>query len=134
MEDEKIPEAPVKKDRSDAQKQALEKAREKAQEVRAANAELRRKEAEIVKAAQAKEREAKEEQIERDYSAIQEPEEEVVIEKKPKKPKRRVVVVQDSSSSEEEIEVRLPKLKPKKSVQTAEQVAYDRSMQKMFSL
>jgi hypothetical protein len=124
-----------KKERTDAQKQALLKARERAVEVRQQNAELRRKEAEVTRAKEAAEKVARREQIEKEYDDMhkQEPEEEeeVVVQKKPKKVKRRVVVVQDSSSSEEEIEVRLPKAKQKK---TADQSMYERSMQKMFTL
>ena len=134
MEEDTSSQKPTeKKGRTDAQKQALLKARERAVEVRQQNAELRRKEAEVTKAKEAAEKVTRKESIEKEYEDMhkQEEEEEVVVQKKPKKVKRRVVVVQDSSSSEEEIEVRLPKAKQKKK---ADQSMYDRSMQKMFAL
>ena len=122
-----------KKERTEAQKQALLKARERAVEVRQQNAELRRKEVELTRAKEAAEKVARKEQIEKEYDDMhkqdESEEEEVVVQKKPKKVKRRVVVVQDSSSSEEEIEVRLPKVKHKKNPSN-----YERSMQKMFAM
>ena len=100
-----------RRERSEAQKLALSKAREKAMEVRSANADLRKKQKAIDAAA--KERSKKE--VEEKFDALQKPsevpqteaeeveEEEVVYEPKPKKKvKRRVVVVQPESSSEEE--------------------------------
>ena len=112
-----------RRERSEAQKLALSKAREKAMEVRSANAELRKKQKAIDAAA--KERSKKE--VEEKFDALQKPsevpqteaeevEEDVVYEPKPKKKvKRRVVVVQpESSSEEEEVEVQLPRRKKTK--------------------
>ena len=110
-----------RRERSEAQKLALSKAREKAMEVRSANAELRKKQKAIDAAA--KERSKKD--VEEKFDALHKPpevpqteaeeveEEEVVYEPKPKKKvKRRVVVVQpESSSEEEEVEVQLPRRK-----------------------
>ena len=114
----------IPRERSEAQKIALSKAREKAMEVRSANADLRKKQKAIDAAA--KERSKKE--VEEKFDALHKPapevpqteaeevEEEVVYEPKPKKKvKRRVVVVQpESSSEEEEVEVQLPRKKKTK--------------------
>ena len=120
----------VKKERTPAQIDALNRARLKAQEVRAQNKQLRDKQKEIDKATMEEVKRAKVEKIEKEYSALsrekQQPKEqppdppteeveEVVYQKKEKKPKKkRIVVVQASSDSEDsEIEVRLPKKKKK---------------------
>ena len=128
--------------RTPAQLEALQKARVKAAEVRAKNAELRRKERDLVNAQLEENRRLREESIQREYAerfqakdeapAEEEgaEEEEVVYQKKPKR-KRRVVVVQDSS--EEEIEVKLPKQK-KSSAETAEDELYRRTYQRMFEI
>ena len=129
--------------RTPAQLEALQKARVKAAEVRAKNAELRRKERDLVNAQLEESRRLREESIQREHAerfqtkeeapAEEEgvEEEEVVYQKKPKR-KRRVVVVQDSSS-EEEIEVKLPRQK-KSSAETAEDELYRRTYQRMFEI
>ena len=112
------------RERSEAQKLALAKAREKAMAARKVNAELRQKQ----KAIDAAEKHQKRTEVEEKFEALQKPtepktapveekteeeEEEVVYEKRPKKKvKRRVVVVQESSD-EEEFEIKLPKKKTK---------------------
>ena len=125
--EEPTPSAPTNtpRERSEAQKLALAKAREKAMAARRANAELRQKQ----KAIEAAEKQQKRSEVEQKYEALQMPkeepeaspppeeaeegEEEVVYEKRPKKKvKRRVVVVQESSD-EEEFEIKLPKKKTK---------------------
>lgn len=107
----------VPRERTEAQKLALSKARERAMEVRSANAELRKKQRVIAAA----EKEKSKRDVEEKFDALQKPveapvepeEEEEVVYEKPKKKKRRVVVVQESSS-EEEIEVQLPRKKKTK--------------------
>ena len=114
----------VPRERSDAQKIALAKAREKAMLVRSQNAELRKKQ----RAIEAAEKERSKKEVEEKFEALQvkptpepkeeiEEEEEEVVQEKPKKKKvkRRVVVVQpETSSSEEEVEVQLPRKKKTK--------------------
>ena len=107
-----------KKVRTPAQLETLRLAREKAATVRAQNAELRRKQAEIDKAAAVEVKQQRMEQVEREYSAIIQPikdaEEDKTSESDPvekkKAPKKRVVVVEESSS-EDEVEIRLPPVK-----------------------
>tara|TARA_R110002050_G_scaffold260716_1_gene400483 strand:- start:706 stop:1158 length:453 start_codon:yes stop_codon:yes gene_type:complete len=107
----------VPRERTEAQKLALSKARERAMQVRSANAELRKKQ----KAIDTAEKEKSKRDVEEKFDALQKPveapvepeEEEEVVYEKPKKKKRRVVVVQESSS-EEEIEVQLPRKKKTK--------------------
>ena len=105
----------VPRERTEAQKLALSKARERAMQVRSANAELRKKQ----KVINAAEKERSKRDVEEKFDALQKPveapvepeeEEEEIVYEKPKKKKRRVVVVQESSS-EEEIEVQLPRKK-----------------------
>ena len=129
--------------RTPAQLEALQKARVKAAEVRAKNAELRRKERDLVNAQLEESRRLREASIQREHAerfqskeetpAEQDEaeEEEVVYQTKPKR-KRRVVVVQDSSS-EEEIEVKLPKQK-KSAAENAEDELYRRTYQRMFDI
>ena len=128
--------------RTPAQLEALQKARNKAAEVRAKNTELRRKERDLVNAQMEENRRLREASIQREHAerfqtkeeAPAEEEgaedEEVVYQKKPKR-KRRVVVVQDSS--EEEIEVKLPKQK-KSAAQNTEDELYRRTYQRMFEI
>ena len=108
----------VPRERTEAQKLALSKARERAMEVRSANAELRKKQRVI----DAAEKERSKRDVEEKFDALQKPveapvepeeEEEEVVYEKAKKKKRRVVVVQESSS-DEEIEVQLPRKKKTK--------------------
>ena len=107
----------VPRERTEAQKLALSKARERAMQVRSANAELRKKQ----KVIDAAEKEKSKRDVEEKFDALQKPveapvepeEEEEVVYEKPKKKKRRVVVVQESSS-DEEIEVQLPRKKKTK--------------------
>ena len=126
----------VRPPRSALQIEALNRARVKAQEVRRQNAEIKAKEKAIAKS----ERDQKVSEINRRFEETQkktetpppetppeiqpvpeEEEEEIVYQKAPKRPpkKRRVVVVQESSS-DEEIEVKLPKNKEVKEVNTVQ--------------
>ena len=135
-----------KRPRTEAQMHALLKAREKALMVRQQNADLKRKQQEIDRATLAKAKQDERERIEREYKSLHAPappappidEEEEnpessKIREKPrkKKPARRVVVTEASSGSEteEEVEVQLPRQRRPRS---AEQIAYQRSMSKMF--
>jgi hypothetical protein len=122
----------VKRERTEAQKEALKKAREKAMKVRAENAALKKREQEIEKALVEKakqERLAKIQEFEQEMEEPDEPEPEPV--KRKKKPTRRVIVTEVSSGeeTEEDVEVVLPKQK-----KSAEQLRYERTVQKMFSL
>ena len=145
-----------KRPRTEAQMHALLKAREKALMVRQQNADLKRKQQEIDRATLAKAKQDERERIEREYKSLQRPQvaigsrsdphappppideeeenpESSKIREKPrkKKPARRVVVTEASSGSEteEEVEVQLPRQRRPRS---AEQIAYQRSMSKMF--
>jgi hypothetical protein len=112
-------EAPkVKKARSEAQMAALEAARKKAFELRAAKAKAKATPTEApVKATEAIEEEPKEE-----VQYVRRP--------KAKKPKR-VIVVQEESSSDSEIEIRLDK--PKRSTEApSKNPKYDRAYSQMF--
>lgn len=145
----------MKKERTPAQIDALNRARMKAQQVRSENKSLRDKQKEIDKTAMEEVKRAKVEKIEKEYTAIkQQPkesvseppppedeEEEVVYQKKEKKAKKkRIVVVQASSDSDsEEVEVRLPKKKREKEKQNspkfdAAEYQYRRAYNKMFGL
>jgi len=141
-----VTEEKVKKERTEAQKQTLLKAREKALEVRKNNAELRRKEKQVLLEKESALKEAKKEQIESDFnqmlqpevvkeSVAEEEEEEEVVRQPKKKIKRKIVVVQSSESEEEEIEVKLPRSKKEaRKEPDPKQIRYERSMQKMFTL
>ena len=137
---------PIRKERTPSQLETLRLAREKAAKVRSLNAETRRKQGEIDKAAAEEVKKQKVEKLEREYAAIQQPkpveeepeakveereEEEVeyVYKKKPAK-KRRVVVV-EKSDSEDELEIAIPK--QKKSIDP-KQERYERMFNKMFDL
>ena len=140
---------PLKKERSPAQIEALNRARLKAAEVRASNKDLRIKQREIDKNAMEAIKKQKVERIEQQYSALKqakepsvdEPpeedvEEEIVYQKKEKKPKKkRIVVVQQSSESEDEqeVEVRIPKKKTKAREESPEMTEADRLYQKAYS-
>ena len=134
----------IRKERTPAQLETLRLAREKAAKVRSMNAETRRKQGEIDKAAAEDVKKQKVEKLEREYAAIQqkpveeepepkveEEEEEVeyVYKKKPAR-KKRVVVV-EKSDSEDELEIAIPKAKkpidPK-------QERYTKMYNKMFDL
>lgn len=115
-------EAPkVKKARSMAQISALEAARKKAFELRAAKAKAKATPTEApVKATEA-------------IEAIEEdPKEEVQYVRRPKAKKpKRVIVVQEESSSDSEIEIRLDK--PKRSTEApSKNPKYDRAYSQMF--
>ena len=138
---------PIRKERTPAQLETLRLAREKAAKVRSLNAETRRKQGEIDKAAAEEVKKQRVEKLEREYAAIQQPkpveeepeakveqreeEEEVeyVYKKKPAK-KKRVVVV-EKSDSEDELEIAIPK--EKKSIDP-KQERYERMHNKMFDL
>ena len=116
---------PIRKERTPAQLETLRLAREKAAKVRSMNAETRRKQGEVDRAAAEEVKKQKVEKLEREYAAIQQPkpveeepdakveeeEEEIeyVYKKKPVK-KKRVVVV-EKSDSEDELEIVIPKAK-----------------------
>ena len=116
---------PIRKERTPAQLETLRLAREKAAKVRSMNAETRRKQGEVDRAAAEEVKRQKVEKLEREYAAIQQPkpveeepeakveeeEEEIeyVYKKKPAK-KKRVVVV-EKSDSEDELEIVIPKAK-----------------------
>jgi pyruvate/2-oxoglutarate dehydrogenase complex dihydrolipoamide acyltransferase (E2) component len=127
------PPTTVKRERTDLQKLALKKAREKALKVRAENAALKKREQEIEKQLVEKakaERLAKIQEYEKEQEEPEaEPEPEPV--KKKKKPARRVIVTEVSSGeeTEEDVEVVLPKQK-----KSAQQLQYERTMAKMFTL
>lgn len=115
-----------KKPRTEAQLAILKAAREKALEVRKANAELRSQEKEIVKAEKTKALEERKKKV-ADYGKPKEPEPEPEIEYHnppvvKKKKKKKVVVVEESeSSSSEEEEVVVVKKKKKKPVVVQEE-------------
>ena len=136
----------IRKERSPAQLETLRLAREKAAKVRSMNAETRRKQGEVDKAAAEEVKKQKVEKLEREYAAIQQPkpveeepeakveereEEEVeyVYKKKPAK-KKRVVVV-EKSDSEDELEIAIPKAKKPIDLK---QERYKRMYNKMFDL
>ena len=116
---------PIRKERTPAQLETLRLAREKAAKVRSMNAETRRKQGEVDRAAAEEVKRQKVEKLEREYAAIQQPkpveeepeakveeeEEEIeyVYKKKPVK-KKRVVVV-EKSDSEDELEIVISKAK-----------------------
>lgn len=119
---EQEPSIKVKKERTPAQLEHLRLAREKALQVRKANAELKKKEREVDRAELEQKKKARVDAVETAYKQLkgvepkaeendagdEEEEVEYVYEKKPKKKKKRVVVVQQTDS-EDEVEVVLPK-------------------------
>ena len=139
--------------RTEAQVLALKRARERAAVVRAENAELRKKEKEIDRAAAEEARRAKADRVQREYDALNAtprgiaPEEDVneageameealtaedgeaeYVKKRPTK-KKRVIVKE--VSSDEEIEVVLPK---RKQVASSQDPRYEKAMKKMFEV
>jgi hypothetical protein len=127
------PPTTVKRERTDLQKLALKKAREKAMRVRAENAALKKREQEIEKQLVEKAKQERLAKIQEFEQEMEEPEPEPEPEpvKRKKKPARRVIVTEVSSGeeTEEDVEVVLPKQK-----KSAQQLQYERTMQKMFSL
>ena len=115
-------EAPiVKKARSPAQMAALEAARKKAYELRAAKA----------KAKVPTPTEAPVKATETIEAIEEEPKEEVQYVRRPKAKKpKRVIVVQEESSSDSEIEIRLDK--PKRTDAPSKDPKYDRAYSQMF--
>jgi hypothetical protein len=107
----------IPKLRTEAQKQALDRAWVRAMEVRTENASLKSKEAEIEKVQSAKTASLQAEKINSDYAAIKESEPKtphVSPEQKQKKRKqaRRVIVTEVSSASEpENVETVMPRPK-----------------------
>lgn len=119
-----------RKERTEKQKEALQKAREKASMKRREEAELKRKQKEIDRAILAKAREeevAKVEQLYQEVSA-QKSSEDIRHESKRKPGKRVITVTEISSDDEEEVEVKIPKRK-----MSQEELNYERARSKMFS-
>ena len=142
MEDQ--PKVVEKRERSDAQKEALAKAREKAAVVRAENAQLRRTQAEADRLAAEEVKRQRVQQAERELKAMQEPppgpnpeaeaeseqeEEEVVEYVKRKRPTKRRKVIVEEQSSDEEITLQLPKKR-----MPAVDDTYGATYAKMFSI
>ena len=126
-----------KLERTDAQKAALQKAREKAMAVRAENATLKKKEVEVERALLAKAKAERAAKVEAEYNALatvtEEASEEAPREKpRKRKPARRVIVTEASSASEteDEVEVILPRARKQPS---AEETSYQRVVNKMFA-
>ena len=144
------PQTPLegKKPRSHAQLKALEAAREKALRVRRENAELRQKE----KAVKSYQKQERVRQVEQAYDQLPKKEAEEQDDwdspiqelpapyqepkpKKKRKPARRVIVTEVSSESDHsDVEVVLPKKKPPPPQPTAEEMHYQRAMERMFTL
>jgi hypothetical protein len=126
------PPAPLKRERTDAQKRSLEAARAKALEVRRQSAALRQKE----KAVKSHARQEKVRQVEEAYSAIQpEPESDEEPPRPPKKRKpRRVIVTEQSSDSEQDVEVVLPRSTRPTPPPTAEEVRSAQILHRMFNV
>ena len=129
----------AKAPRSDAQLQALARAREKAAVVRAQNAELRKTQAEADRLAAEEVKRQRLEQAEKELKAMQEPpeaaepeeEEEIVEYVKRKRPTRRRKVIVEEQSSDEEISIQLPK---RREAAPAPDDTYGTTYTKMFSL
>jgi hypothetical protein len=148
------PQAPQKKERSQAQKDALAAARAKALQTRRENAELRSKE----KAVKSHHKAERVRQVEEAYSSLpkvqqlpkaEAPEEDdwdapieelpaPYKEPKPKKrkPARRIVVTEVSSEEDDhsDVEVVLPKAPRPPPAPSAEEVHYQAAMNRMFHL
>jgi hypothetical protein len=142
------PQAPQKKERSQAQKDALAAARAKALQTRRENAELRSKE----KAVKSHHKAERVRQVEAAYSSLpkaEAPEEDdwdapieelpaPYKEPKPKKrkPARRIVVTEVSSEEDDhsDVEVVLPKAPRPPPAPSAEEVHYQAAMNRMFHL
>ena len=134
----------AKAPRSDAQLQALARAREKAAVVRAQNADLRKTQAEADRLAAEEVKRQRLEQAEKELKAMQEPppgpnpeaeaeseqeEEEVVEYVKRKRPTKRRKVIVEEQSSDEEISIQLPKKR-----MPAVDDTYGTTYSKMFSI
>jgi hypothetical protein len=133
----------IRKERTEGQRLALEKARQKAMAVRAESAALRKKEAEVERAFAAKARADHAARVEAEFQALSnhephEEEGETELDRAPepaptrrRKPARRVIVTEASSASESEneVEVVLPRARKQP---TAEQLRHQRSLAKMF--
>ena len=128
----------AKAPRSDAQLQALARAREKAAVVRAQNADLRKTQAEADRLAAEEVKRQRLEQAEKELKAMQEKpeaaepeeEEEIVEYVKRKRPTKRRKVIVEEQSSDEEISIQLPKRREA----PAPDDPYGSSYTKMFSL
>ena len=137
-----------KRERTEAQRQALEKARVKAMVVRQENAALKRKEHEVQKALLEKTKAERYARVTEQYEALTkeehdepQPTREESTEEEPtgappvkrkRKPARRVVVTEVSSESEvSDVEVVIPKAR--KAAPTPQELAYQRTVEKMFS-
>jgi hypothetical protein len=143
---------PPKSTRTDAQLAALAKARLKAAEVRAQNAEVRRKQTEADRLAAEELKRQRVEQADRELKAMQTPteppeaeadskspeaeaddeaEEEIQYIRRKRPTRKRRVIVQEESS-DEEITVQLPKKREQREAFADD--AYSRSYEKMFAL
>ena len=107
--------------------------------VRAENAALKKKEAEVERAMVEKAKADRAAKINAEFEALKSPtsqeteEEEPLPKRRKRKPARRVIVTEASSASEsedDEVEVVLPRARKQPS---AQEVAYRRAMEKMFS-
>ena len=141
-----VPHTKVFRERTEAQKQALERARAKAMLVRAENAALKRKELEVERALLAKSKADRAAKINAEYEALATKEgeemfneeegpaqEKVAPTPKKRKPARRVVVTEVSSASDSEasdVEVILPRARKQP---MAQELKYQHTMSKMFS-
>lgn len=116
----------AKPPRSEAQKAALERAREKAIKVRAENAELKRMEAQKAALERAREKAERVARVEEEIASLASED----AKPRKRKPARRVIVTEASSASEsdDEVEVVLPKAK-----KSTEDLSYQRAMSKMFT-
>ena len=132
----------AKAPRSDAQLQALARAREKAAVVRAQNAELRKTQAEADRLAAEEVKRQRVIQAEKELKAMQEPPPEAEAEPEPeegevveyvkrKRPTRRRKVIVEEQSSDEEISIQLPK---RREAAPAPDDTYGTTYTKMFSL
>ena len=134
----------VKKSRSPAQLETLSRAREKALVVRMQNAEMRRKQSEVDRAAATAVKRQRVEKLQREYDAVVETatpqravdhtSDEEVVERVVKRPKKKRVIVVEESSSDDEIEVRLPKPKKFAPPPDVKQQRYNRLYEKMFAI
>jgi hypothetical protein len=113
--------------RSDKQLAALTAAREKAMRIRQERADLSRKEREVARAQQEKEKTEMAARIQAEYEALSQPQP-----PKRRKPARRIIVHEASSATDEEddtVDVILP---PVKKPPTETELHYQRTLNKMF--
>ena len=147
-----LPPLAAKKPRSIAQLKALQAAREKALQVRKANAQLRDKERAVRNAQKVERMTSIEEAYDRLPTSTKEPDWDTPIQEWPedppmpvapapqnklkrRKPARRVIVTEVSSESEsdnEDVEVVLPKYKPPPAP-SREELHMQRAMERMFT-